>query len=141
MKHLESEIQQAAIAMVDEWFALAHADKLIPVERKVRGVKKTFMVSPLYANQNAYSGNPRQGARSVKEGVRSGVWDLTLPIPAGGFHGMYIEVKTPTGSLSKNQRSWLEHYQANKYITVICRSADDILKCVQEYMLLAEGAR
>ena len=40
-------------------------------------------------------------------GVKSGVPDLMLPIPKGGYHGLFIELKKEVGGItSKEQIDW-----------------------------------
>ena len=39
-------------------------------------------------------------------GVRSGVFDLFLPVASGEYSGWYWDMKTDTGSLTKDQRDF-----------------------------------
>lgn len=127
----ESDMQQAAVKAIDLWLVQHYQHLALVLQRKNGSMQVT---SPLHANQNAYNGNVRSGARSVREGVKSGVFDLTLPVPRGGYHGLYIEVKTGKGKLSFNQKAWLEHYKLNGYRAEVCRSVDEIFKTIVEYM-------
>ncbi len=49
------------------------------------------------------------------EGVKAGVWDLFLPLPRGGYHGLYIEMKKPglkglgANALSSKQDDFLQY--------------------------------
>lgn len=46
-------------------------------------------------------------ARKLKaEGVRAGVPDLFLPVPRGGYGGLFIEMKSPKGKVTKEQAWW-----------------------------------
>lgn len=36
----------------------------------------------------------KEAARLKAEGLRSGIPDTCLPVPCGGFHDLYIEIKT-----------------------------------------------
>jgi hypothetical protein len=130
VNHNESKIQQNGVKLVDQWFELTHPHLMIELESKT-GVRR---VSPLFAIQNAYNGNPVQGARSVREGVRSGVFDLCLPIPYKKYHSLYIEVKTEKGRMSKNQKKWGDFLNLMHNKAVICRSPEEILRAVVNYM-------
>jgi len=57
----------------------------------------------MYATPNAARRSPRQGAWMKAEGMKSGVWDIFLPYPNAGYHGMYIEMKTKGNKLTENQ--------------------------------------
>lgn len=41
-----------------------------------------------------------------KLGMKSGVWDLVVPIDNGVYSALYIEVKSEKGKLSKQQQEW-----------------------------------
>lgn len=48
-----------------------------------------------------------------KLGMRSGVWDLVIPIDNGIYCALYIEVKSEKGKLSKQQQEWKEIIMKN----------------------------
>ncbi|MDE7389628.1 MAG: VRR-NUC domain-containing protein, partial [Lachnospiraceae bacterium] len=52
--------------------------------------------------------DPIEAKHLKEQGVKSGVPDLHLPVARGGYHGLYIEMKTETGRASQNQKWWLE---------------------------------
>lgn len=69
-------------------------------------------------------------AKLVGQGVRPGVPDLCLPVPRGGWHGLWIEMKSATGRTSPEQREWLEFLALQGYATAVCRgwfAARDVL--------------
>ena len=58
---------------------------------------------------------PNGGSRNVIEarnlklqGVKAGVPDICLPVPRGGYHGMYIEMKYGKNTTTDAQNLWLE---------------------------------
>jgi hypothetical protein len=45
--------------------------------------------------------------------MRSGVWDLIVPLDNGVYSALYIEVKSFKGKLSKQQQEWKEIVMKN----------------------------
>lgn len=62
-----------------------------------------------------------QAAILKKMGVRRGVPDLFLPVHAGQYHGLFIEMKTSHGRVSGDQHWWIEHLEKNGYVCRVCR--------------------
>jgi hypothetical protein len=58
----------------------------------------------IYATPN---GQYRPGQR-MEPGLKSGVPDVFLPAPAGGYHGLYLELKSATGRVRDAQRRWID---------------------------------
>ena len=64
-------------------------------------------------------------------GVKSGVPDLHLPIPSGGYHGLYIEMKALDGKPDKDQLWWADHLKENGCAHAFCygwQQATEVLK-------------
>jgi len=70
------------------------------------------------ANEN--TAGIKWGIRNRQLGVKSGVPDLMLPIPAGGYHGLFVELKTKRGKVSPNQQRWLDALNTFGYKAVVC---------------------
>ena len=68
-------------------------------------------------------------------GVRSGVPDLMLPIPMGGKHGLFIEMKRADGGrLSVAQRKWLTWLGELGYEAVCCHGWQEAREAIERYM-------
>lgn len=80
-------------------------------------------------------GSPIQASIMKAEGMTSGVADLFLAYPKGGFSGLFIEMKTPVGTLSPEQRSFLERMSAVGYAVAVCRNQNEFEKTVTDYLL------
>jgi hypothetical protein len=73
------------------------------------------------------------------EGVRAGVLDLCLPLPAHTFHGMFMELKVGRGRLSLAQQSWFTRLrERGYYCTVIWDSPS---AAIQEFEWFISGAK
>lgn len=76
-----------------------------------------------------------QTARNLKaEGVTSGVSDLLLLVPKREYHGLCVEVKTPVGRQSDNQKNWQRIIEAQGYKYCIVRSLDEFAELVRWYL-------
>ena len=60
-------------------------------------------LSLLYAIPNGGDRHPAVAAKLKAEGVRAGIPDYCLPVARGGFHALYVELKTLTGRASREQ--------------------------------------
>ena len=114
MTHQESQIQQMCV----KYFRLKH--------RK--------LALSLFACPNGGGRNKIEAAIMKGEGVVSGVADLLLLHPSGKYHGLCIEMKTPSGKQSPNQRTWQYHIEQEGYKYIICRSLDDFMKEIDDYL-------
>lgn len=78
--------------------------------------------------------NAREAARLKQMGVKSGVPDIFLPVPRGGFHSLYIEMKAPRGTVSENQKVWLAKLSGLGYAAVICFGFEEARTAVLRYL-------
>jgi hypothetical protein len=92
----------------------------------------------LYAVPNAA---PRTDIGRVwmhAEGLESGVWDVALDWPSGGYHGLRIEMKAPGEVLSIKQRDWGERYARAGYKTAICTDWWQARSAICQYLGVRE---
>jgi hypothetical protein len=84
------------------------------------------------------NGGARNGivAKKLKaEGVRPGVPDLCLPLPRGGYHGLFIELKRQKKSrISPEQAQWIAALRGQGYRAEICLGAAAAWEVIQEYV-------
>lgn len=88
----------------------------------------------LFSVPNGGFRNVREAAIMKSEGVVAGVSDLFLAIPRHGFHGLFIEMKTMKGKQSDNQKEFALAVGAEGYKYVICRSLDEFIEVVTNYI-------
>lgn len=69
-------------------------------------------------------------------GLRSGVPDTFLPVPAPGYSGLYIEFKRPGEYPSKEQREWIDFLTSCGFKVVVCRSWIEAANVVIDYLKL-----
>lgn len=86
----------------------------------------------LYHIPNEGKRNPR---RAKVEGIKAGVPDLCLPVPRGGNHGAYIEMKRRKGGkITVQQTRWMEQLMAQGYAVACCNGWEVAAKFLIDYM-------
>ena len=70
-----------------------------------------------------------------KNGVKSGVPDLFLPVAHPPYHGIFIEMKSKNGRLSDNQLIYCENVINQNYAVGICYGFDEAVRCLDDYCL------
>lgn len=90
---------------------------------------------------NGGSRNPLEAHNLKLQGVRPGVPDIMLPVPRGGFHGLFIELKRCKGGrVSEDQQIWIDRLNRLGYRAVICRGWDAARAEIELYLRGDNGA-
>lgn len=86
---------------------------------------------------------PNGGKRGIKEatrlkaaGVKRGVPDVVLPVPRGGYHGLFVELKAGKNRPTPEQTAWLTELGRNGYRTAVCYALDDAIREIKMYLNL-----
>ena len=84
---------------------------------------------------------PNGGSRTAQErvsmhaeGVMAGMPDLCVLEPSGGFHGLFIEMKTHEGVVAAAQKDVARRLNAKGYLCIVARSAEDAWGFVEDYL-------
>lgn len=88
----------------------------------------------LYAIPNGSRRDTITGKLLKDEGVVRGVSDLNFDVPNRFYHGLRVEMKTPTGTQSKEQKEFQFEVEKQGFKYVICRSLHDFIKEITIYM-------
>ena len=89
----------------------------------------------LHAIPNGGKRDIRTAAMLKAEGVKPGVPDLCLPVPRGGFHGLYIELKRRKGgTVSKEQQAWIDALKEQHYWCAVCHGWECARDVILEYL-------
>ena len=67
-------------------------------------------------------------------GVKAGVPDLFYPVPLGGYHGLFIEMKANKGRPSAVQKRWLKVLNDLGYKAVVCVGWEEARDVLIEYL-------
>ena len=120
MRNEEHDLQCACV----NWFAYAHPE--------LKGL--------LFAVPNGGARSKATAGRLKAEGVVAGVADLILLVPhiAEGcqymWHALCIEMKTKRGYQSPEQKAWQSLVEQYGYKYAVCRSLDEFIKIIENYL-------
>lgn len=72
--------------------------------------------------------------RNRQLGVKAGVPDLFYPVPIGGYHGLFIEMKAKGGRLRPEQKRWIQALEQLGYKCVVAYGWEEARKEMVEYV-------
>ena len=87
-----------------------------------------------YAIPNGGQRNKIVAAKLKQEGVRKGVLDIHLPMPRGGCHGLWIEMKHGNNDLTPEQQAEAEQLAKDGYAVFACWGAIVAIELTQQYL-------
>lgn len=82
---------------------------------------------------------PNEGKRSNGNvlkamGLKSGVPDVVLPVPNGGSHGLYLEMKFGNNKPTKEQEAYMRLLRGQGYKTAVCYSTQEAIDTILGYL-------
>lgn len=89
----------------------------------------------LFAVPNGGKRDPVTAARLKAEGVKAGVSDVCLPVPVGGYHGLFIELKKLGGRTEADQIAFMARCNKRGYKAVKCVGWKEAKKVIEDYLL------
>jgi hypothetical protein len=93
--------------------------------------QELLMAFPLQGKRTA-----RNGSRMKAEGMRRGTPDMLLAVPRGDRLTLWIEMKTPKGTVNEFQKSMLKRLTAVGHATCVCRSVEEAKTAIRGYLNL-----
>lgn len=115
-KHTESRLQEGCV----RWFRLQYPK-----------YARLFFSIP-----NGAKMDPKHAVFMVREGMLKGVADMMLAVPAGGYHGLFIEFKTNSrdSQQSDDQVAFQAAAQAMGYKYIVVRDAEQFVHEIYTYL-------
>jgi hypothetical protein len=94
---------------------------------------------PNIALHTLHIGNERKasyyaGYIMKRMGVLKGASDLFMAWPNGGYHGLFIEVKSKIGRPSPEQKAFLQRMSEVGYRAEICYGAEEVISTIKDYL-------
>lgn len=90
----------------------------------------------LFSIPNGGRRDPKSMVFLKREGLRPGVFDLFLSVPCGRWHGLYVELKTESGHVSDEQKTFMRYVEERGYVSMVCRSELEAVKIILGYLAL-----
>tara|TARA_R110002012_G_scaffold204477_1_gene374175 strand:+ start:1745 stop:2080 length:336 start_codon:yes stop_codon:yes gene_type:complete len=75
-----------------------------------------------------------QARKMKRAGYVKGMPDLQIMEARQGKHGLFIELKTKTGRLTKEQKQWLEDLNKRNYLAKCCKGAGEAMDLIDWYL-------
>ena len=99
---------------------------------------------PKLAEYTLHIGNERKASHFAgyimkRMGVLKGASDLFMAFPCGGYHGLFIEVKSKIGKPTPEQKAFLDRMAKVGYMTRVCYGADEVINTMKEYIGFYQG--
>lgn len=98
----------------------------------------------IYGNFNEGIRTPAQSGRAYREGLRSGIPDITLAYPAKDYHGLYIELKAKIDPITMPRRKkpmptetqlhWIAKLNKVGYLAVVCWGWEEAWTVICDYL-------
>lgn len=89
----------------------------------------------IFAIPNGSNKSPSAAEKFKREGLKSGVPDLFLPVATEYANGLFIEMKRKKGgTVSSAQKDWKEKLEKQGYKVVICKGADKAIEVLKQYL-------
>lgn len=89
---------------------------------------------PIFAIPNGGKRNAKEAYFMKKSGVKSGVPDMFIPMPAGDYAGLFIELKVGQNKLTDKQKRWLDLLTKNGYKAEVCYGAKQAIELIRGYI-------
>lgn len=110
-------------------------------DEQIKAMEWLRQTHPLIALHTMHIGNERKASYYMgwlmkQMGVLKGASDLFMAWPNGGYHGLFIEVKSKTGKASPDQKAFLQRMKEAGYKAEICHGADQVINTMKEYLAL-----
>ena len=70
------------------------------------------------------------------EGLKTGLPDILIFEPRGGFNGLMIELKSKTGKTSDDQKKWIKALNDRGYKALVCKGLDSAINSLETYLAL-----
>lgn len=138
-EQLAAMVQRTKVAKVTNG-KVGKFKPLIPTEHQeqcavIQWCDQHPIAKHIFAIPNGSNKSPAAAAKFRREGLRSGVPDLFLPVARSGYHGLFLEMKrTKNAKPSKEQEEWVNYLIYLDYLAKVCYGADEAIQAIKDYL-------
>lgn len=116
-------------AVISEHIEQAHL-----IGRLMRLEEKYPELALIFAVPNGAYKSRAAAAKFQREGLKSGVPDIVLPVARWPFHGLFVEMKQLGQYAKPEQRKWQSKLIAQGFASVTCQGDDAAFAVVKRYI-------
>ena len=122
--------------MIDKLPALSeYEEQCRVIEWKIENIERLPDLEWLNASLNGARVSMGLAVKLKKAGMNAGIPDLNLPVPRGGYSGLYIEMKRENvGVVSDDQRRWLTALMKFGYYACVCHGHQAAIEVIENYL-------
>lgn len=88
----------------------------------------------IYHIPNGGKRNAKEAVSLKRQGVKSGVPDLHLPVSRGGYNSLYIEMKVNKNKCSENQNKWISRLSEEGHKVNVCYGSLEAIETIKQYL-------
>jgi len=100
----------------------------------VARVRNFFPNVVIAAIPNGGSREYREAVNLKAEGVLPGMPDLIIAIARGGYFGLFVEMKSESGTISPDQNDVMRRLSEEGYLCEVCWSVEDAVGVLESYL-------
>lgn len=89
---------------------------------------------PYFSIPNGGKRNLITAKKLKAEGVKAGVSDLFIYLPASGYHGLFVEVKYGKNKQQQSQIEFQSKVEKNGYKYILVYSLEDLINGINNYV-------
>jgi hypothetical protein len=115
--------------------------KLFAVLRNPVLLKLYPFLKYIYSSQSGSFTSLKVAGQDKAAGKTPGVPDICVPFRRYHYSGMHIEMKSKTGTLSPEQKDFIQHLRNELYVVHVARSADEALTMIEWYLCISLGTK
>ena len=90
--------------------------------------------SCIFAIPNGGNRKVQYAVKMKREGLKSGVWDIHIPISKDGWAGLWIEMKVKPNKLSPEQKAFGDLMQSFGHKLAVCYSFEEAKAQTEVYL-------
>jgi uncharacterized protein YcgL (UPF0745 family) len=87
-----------------------------------------------FAVPNGGSRHKLEAYSLKRQGVKSGISDMTIQVARGGYHGLWIELKVGKNRASENQEKFINEIKKQGYYAEVIWGAENAIDLIKKYL-------